>query len=109
MPPRKYTVPRPATIVDSSEPKPRKPMARPTGVSDTGWRVDVQRREAVTTDRRRRLDAKRVRDATASATVDQEEASRAGMMNPHGHKPQAAWRRRHDVASPANLSPPMPP
>ncbi|KAE8775027.1 hypothetical protein D1007_52524 [Hordeum vulgare] len=77
---KKYAFPRPANAVDSNQPKHRKPrklMPKPTGVSHVEWRVDVQRREAVTTDRRRRLDAKKIRDA----------ASCTGMMNPPGCNP----------------------
>ncbi|KAE8766678.1 putative methionyl-tRNA synthetase [Hordeum vulgare] len=113
MPPKKYTFPRPANVVDSSQPKQRKsrkPMPRPTGVSDAEWGTYVQRREAVTTDWRRRLDAKKTRDATeaAAAVVDEEEVSRAGMMNMRGRNPQAACRGRQGVPS-ATISPTMPP
>ncbi|KAE8816667.1 hypothetical protein D1007_05679 [Hordeum vulgare] len=108
---KKYTFPRPATAADSSQlkqRKPRKSMPRPSGASDAELRAEVARRETVTTDRRRRLDAKKIRDVAAAATVDQEEASRGGMMNPPGHNPHAAWRGRQGVA-PATLSPTMPP
>ncbi|KAE8808581.1 hypothetical protein D1007_14970 [Hordeum vulgare] len=70
-------------------------MPRPAGVSDAKWKADVQRREAVTTDWRRRLDAEKIRDAeaaAAAASVDQEEVSHEGMMNPPGRNTQAAWR-----------------
>ncbi|KAE8788126.1 hypothetical protein D1007_37818 [Hordeum vulgare] len=94
MPPKKYTVPRPSTSADSSQPKQRKPAARPSGISDVGVEADVQRREAVTVGRRKRLDARRIRDAAAVALeLDQEEA-RAGMMNPPDCNPQTAWRCR---------------
>ncbi|KAE8780444.1 hypothetical protein D1007_46410 [Hordeum vulgare] len=76
MPPnKKYTFPHPATTIDSSQPKQRKPMPRPAGVSNDEWKADVQHREAVITDRQRRLDAKKIRDAAeaAAAAVDQEE------------------------------------
>ncbi|KAE8786206.1 hypothetical protein D1007_39991 [Hordeum vulgare] len=106
-PEKKYTFHRPAIAIDSSQPKQRKPMARPAGISDAEWRADVQLREAVTTDRRRRLDAKKIMDATV--TVVDEEVSCTGMMNPPGRNPQAAWRGRQGVASSANLSPLMPP
>ncbi|KAE8805237.1 putative cysteine-rich receptor-like protein kinase 20 [Hordeum vulgare] len=94
MPPKKYTFPRLATAADSSQPKQmksRKPIPMPAGVSDAKWRVDVQSREATTKNLLRRLDAKRIRDAAAAAaaTVDQEEASCVGMMNPPGRNPQA--------------------
>ena len=107
MPPKKeYTFPRPASAVDSSQAKQRKPMPRPAGVSDAEWKAEVQRRESVTTDRRRRLNAKKIKDAAA---VDEEEVSRAGMMNPLDRNQQTTWRGRHGVASPTNLSPLMPP
>ncbi|KAE8807091.1 hypothetical protein D1007_16635 [Hordeum vulgare] len=67
MPPKKYIVPRPAIAADFTQPKERKPrksMPRQAGISDAEWRVDASRREAVITDRWRRLDAKRIRDAT---------------------------------------------
>ncbi|KAE8768441.1 putative methionyl-tRNA synthetase [Hordeum vulgare] len=60
------------------------------------------------------LDAKKISGATKAGTaavaaaVDQEEAFRAGMMNPPSRNPQAAWRGRQDVAS-ATLSLTMPP
>ncbi|KAE8819784.1 putative methionyl-tRNA synthetase [Hordeum vulgare] len=38
-------------------------MPRPAGISEAEWRADVQGREAVTTDRRRRLGVKKIRDA----------------------------------------------
>ncbi|KAE8790513.1 putative methionyl-tRNA synthetase [Hordeum vulgare] len=44
-----------------------------------------------------------------TVAVDQEDASRAGMMNPPSRNPQAAWRGRQGVASLANLSTTMPP
>ncbi|KAE8799945.1 hypothetical protein D1007_24565 [Hordeum vulgare] len=79
-------------------------MPRPAGVSDTEWRADVLRQEAVTTDWWRRLNAKNIRDAAeAAAAVDQEDASYAGMMNPPGRNPWAAWRGREGIA-PATLS-----
>ncbi|KAE8801324.1 hypothetical protein D1007_23019 [Hordeum vulgare] len=66
--PKKYTFPRPATTVDSIQPKQRKLMPRPASVLNTEQRTDIQCREAVTTDQRRGLDAKKIRDA-ADATV----------------------------------------
>ncbi|KAE8814511.1 hypothetical protein D1007_08022 [Hordeum vulgare] len=87
---KKYTFPSPATTADSSQPKHRKLMPKPTGVSDVEWSADVQRREAVTTDKWRRLDAKKIRDAAVA--VDQGEASCAGMMNLPDHNLHAAWR-----------------
>ncbi|KAE8812725.1 hypothetical protein D1007_10214 [Hordeum vulgare] len=95
---KKYTFPRPASTVDSSQPKQRKPMTRLAGISDAEWRADVQRREAVTTNWQRRLDAKRIRGAVEAAAmaaaVDQEEASRTRMMKLHGGNSHAAWRGR---------------
>ncbi|KAE8774458.1 D-2-hydroxyglutarate dehydrogenase, mitochondrial [Hordeum vulgare] len=116
MPPKEYTFPRPASTADSIQSKPRKPrktMPRSAGVSDAEWRADVQRPEAVTTDRQRGLDAKRINDteatvAAAAAMVDQEEVSRAGMMNPPGRNSQAAWRGLQGVA-PATHSSTMSP
>ncbi|KAE8809388.1 hypothetical protein D1007_14067 [Hordeum vulgare] len=90
MPPKKYTVPCPASAAGSTQPKQRQPMARPIGISDTEWWANVSGREAVTTDRRRRLYAKRARYAAAATAVNQEEASRAGMMSSLGRNPQAA-------------------
>ncbi|KAE8812764.1 hypothetical protein D1007_10092 [Hordeum vulgare] len=85
-------------------------MARLPSISDIEWGADVQHREAVTADRQRRLDARRIRDAAAAATaaleLDQEEA-RAGMMNLPGLNPQAAWRCRQGAS--VALSPMMPP
>ncbi|KAE8819060.1 hypothetical protein D1007_03041 [Hordeum vulgare] len=98
MSPKKYTFPRPAIAADASQPKqrkPKKPMPRPVGVSDAKWRAEVAHRETVTADRRRRLDAKKIRDTAEAATdvaVDQEEVSRARMMNPFGRNSHAAWR-----------------
>ncbi|KAE8767283.1 hypothetical protein D1007_61389 [Hordeum vulgare] len=89
-------------------------MPRSAGVSDAEGRANVQRREAVTIDRRKRLNAKKIRDAEAAATgvsaaaVDQEEVSRAGMMNPPGHNSQDAWRSLQGVA-PATHSTTMSP
>ncbi|KAE8767398.1 hypothetical protein D1007_61249 [Hordeum vulgare] len=91
MPPKKkYTFPHPATIADSSQPKQwklRKSMPKPAGILDAEWRADVQHREAVTTDRRRSLDSKKIRDTVAAVAVHQEEVSHAGMMNPPGFHP----------------------
>ncbi|KAE8818648.1 putative methionyl-tRNA synthetase [Hordeum vulgare] len=105
LPKKEYTFPRPASAVDSSQAKQRKPMPRPAGISDAEWKAEVQRRESVTTDRRRRLNAKKIKDAAA---VNEEEVSRAGMMNPRGRRPQAALTGLQGVA-PATLSPTMPP
>ncbi|KAE8795043.1 putative methionyl-tRNA synthetase [Hordeum vulgare] len=108
MPPKKYS-PRPTVVADSTQLKPRKPMARPSGVSNGEWRADVQRREAVTADRWNTLIAKKARDATTVAVAKQGEASRAGMMNPPGHYPESVWGSQQSVASPANFSLLLPP
>ena len=106
MPPKKYSGPRPVATADSTQPKQRTlraPQAKPSGVSNAEWRAEVQRREAVTTDRRNRLNAKK---AKAAAAVEQAEASRAGMMNPPGHGPQATWGSQCVAGQ---LLPPPPP
>ncbi|KAE8795894.1 hypothetical protein D1007_29169 [Hordeum vulgare] len=75
MPLKKYTIPRTATVADSTQlkqSKPRKSMARLVGISDIEWTADVHHREAVTTDPRRRLDAKRTKDVAAAVAIDQE-------------------------------------
>ncbi|KAE8784607.1 hypothetical protein D1007_30831 [Hordeum vulgare] len=95
MPPKKkYTFPRHTITTDSSQPKQRKPMPRQAGVFGAEWRAKVTRWEAVTTDQHRRLNTKKIRDVVAAAVVDQEEASRAGMMNPPDCNQQTAWRGR---------------
>ena len=80
-------------------------MPRPPGLTNAQWKADVDRRAAVTTDRRNRLNTKKATDAVA----EQEEASRAGMVNlppqPAGQYPQGAWGSQQSVASPANFSP----
>ena len=72
-------------------------------MSNADWKADVQHREAVTTDRRNRANAKKARDraALAAAAVakradraaEQAEAARAGMMNPPAvsHAQYAPW------------------
>ncbi|KAE8796288.1 putative methionyl-tRNA synthetase [Hordeum vulgare] len=96
---KKYTFPRPASAADSIQPKQRKPMPRPADAPDAEWRAGVQRREAVRTDRRSRLDAKKIKYVEVAAeAADQEEVSRAGMMNSPGRNSQAAWRRLQGVA-----------
>ncbi|KAI4966472.1 hypothetical protein ZWY2020_040835 [Hordeum vulgare] len=59
---------------------------------------------------RRRLDAKKTEGPSkaVAAVVDEEEVSRAGMMNMRGRNPQAACRGRQGVPS-ATISPTMPP
>ncbi|KAE8795578.1 putative methionyl-tRNA synthetase [Hordeum vulgare] len=84
-------------------------MARPSDVSNAVWNADVQRREAVTTDRRNRLIAKKARDMTAAAVADQGEVPRAGMMDPPNHYPQAVWGSQQRVTSSTNFSLSLPP
>ena len=104
MPPKKYVVPRAAATATASvaQPKQRKPRAppsKPPGMSNADWRVELQRREVITADRRNRALAKKARDnaahaaaAAAAASADQAEAeaTRAGMMNPPGNHAQYA-------------------
>ena len=52
--------------------------SKPPGMSNADWKAEVQRREAVTTDRRNRLNAKKDWDVAAAAEAEQAEASRAG-------------------------------
>ena len=98
MPPKKYVRLRP-----------RAPLSKPPGMTNAEWKADVERREAVTADRRNR--AKKAREkaahAAAMATVEhaaeQAEAARAAMMNPPGGHPYAAWSQQ-SVGSPAGFS-----
>nr|XP_045086383.1 proline-rich protein 36-like [Aegilops tauschii subsp. strangulata] len=116
MAPKRYVVPRAAATATASvaQPKQRKPRAppsKPPGMTNADWRVEVQRREAITTDRRNRALAKKARDnaahaaagaAATAASADQAEAeaTRAGMMNPPGnHAPYAPWGQQ-GVGSP---------
>ncbi|XBH66423.1 hypothetical protein VPH35_094931 [Triticum aestivum] len=111
MPPKKYVVPRAAATVTASvaQPKPRKPRAppsKPPGMPNAEWRAEVQRREAVTADRRNRAIAKKARDnaaraAAAAADQAEAEASRAGMMNPPGSHAQYAPWGQQSVGSPS--------
>ena len=113
MAPKKYVVPRAAATATASvdQPKQRKPRAppsKPPGMTNADWRVEVQRQEAVTVDRRNRALAKKARDNAARATAGaaaadqaEAEASRAGMMNPPGnHAPYAPWGQQ-GVGSPS--------
>nr|XP_045088732.1 uncharacterized protein LOC123497030 [Aegilops tauschii subsp. strangulata] len=110
MPPKKYVVPRAAATATASvaQPKQRKPRAppsKPPGMSNAEWRAEVQRREAVTADRRNRAIAKKARDnaarAAAAAASAEAEATRAGMMNPPGsHALYAPWGQQ-GVGSPS--------
>ncbi|KAE8775336.1 putative methionyl-tRNA synthetase [Hordeum vulgare] len=108
MPPKRYSAPRPTAVADSTQSKPRKSMARPSGVSNVVWNAYVQRREAVTTDRQNSLIAKKARDVAATV-AEQGEAPRAGMKNAPGHYPHVAWRSHQSVASSTNFSSPLPP
>ena len=54
---KKYAMPRAAAtatgaVAQPKQRKPRAPPSKPPGLSNAEWRVEVQRREAVTTDRR---------------------------------------------------------
>ena len=65
MPPKKYVMPRTATDSTAAaaplkQRKLRAPLAKPPGMSNTEWKANVERREAVTADRRNR--AKKVRE-----------------------------------------------
>ena len=103
MAPKKYVVPRAAATATASvaQPKQRKPRAppiKPPGMSNAEWRAEVQRREAVTADRRNRAIAKKAGDkaarpaAAASADQIEAEAARAGVMKPPGSQAQyAPW------------------
>nr|XP_020151135.1 uncharacterized protein LOC109736322 [Aegilops tauschii subsp. strangulata] len=109
MPPKKYVVPRAAATATASvaQPKQRKPRAppsKPPGMSNAEWRAEVQRREAVTADRRNRAIAKKARDnaarAAAAAAAAEAEATRTGMMNPPGSHAQYAPWGQQGVGSP---------
>ena len=86
-------------------------MPRPRGLTNAQWKAGVDRRVAVTNDRRNRLNVKKASDMAAA----QEETSRAGMANERqllppqqaGQYPQGAWGSKQSVASPANLSLPV--
>ncbi|XBI53787.1 hypothetical protein VPH35_035951 [Triticum aestivum] len=102
MPPKKYVVPRAAATATASvaqpkQRKPRAPSSKPPGMTNAEWRAEVQRREAVTADRRNRAIAKKARDnvaraAAASADQAEAEATRAGMRNPpSSHVQHAPW------------------
>nr|XP_020151697.1 nascent polypeptide-associated complex subunit alpha, muscle-specific form-like [Aegilops tauschii subsp. strangulata] len=75
------------------------------GMSNAEWRAEVQRREAVTADRRNRAIAKKARDnaarAAAAAASAEAEATRAGMMNPPGSHAQYAPWGQQGVGSPS--------
>nr|XP_020174313.1 actin cytoskeleton-regulatory complex protein PAN1-like [Aegilops tauschii subsp. strangulata] len=107
MPPKKYLPPRAVTastaaVAQPKQRKPRAPPSKPPDMSNADWRAEVQRREAVTTDRRNRANAKKARDSAALAaaaaadqaerSAEQAEAARLGMMNPSGgHAQYAPW------------------
>nr|XP_020168005.1 uncharacterized protein LOC109753517 [Aegilops tauschii subsp. strangulata] len=119
MSPKKYVIPRAATSVTATvaQPKKRKlraPPSKPPGMSNADWRAEVQRREAVTADRRNRALAKKARDnaarAAAAATDQAEaEAARVGMMNPPGgHAQYAPWSQQSVGSSAGFLLSPQP-
>ena len=104
MPPKKYVMPRAATDPAAAAPpkqrKPRAPLSKPPGMTNAEWKADVERREAVTADRRNRAKKARERAALAAAaaaeqaerSAEQAEAARVGMMNPPGvHGQYAPW------------------
>ena len=119
MPLKKYIAPRMAATATASvaQPKQRKPRAppiKPPGMSNVEWMAEVQRREAVTADRRNRAITKKARDnaacAAAAASADQTEAeaTRAGMMNPpESHAQYAPWGQQ-GVGSPQPWGSPSP-
>ena len=74
-------------------------------MSNTEWKADVERREAVTADRRNRAKKAREKAAhvAAAAAAKQAEAARAAMMNPPGGHSYAAWSQQ-SVGSPAGFS-----
>ncbi|XP_020193119.1 uncharacterized protein [Aegilops tauschii subsp. strangulata] len=103
-----------AAVAQPKQRKQRAPPSKPPGMSNADWRVEVQRREAVTTDQRNRANAKKARDSaalTAAAvaeqaerSAEQAEAACAGMMNPpSGHGPYAPWSKQ-SVGSPDGFS-----
>ncbi|XBH56632.1 hypothetical protein VPH35_078415 [Triticum aestivum] len=112
MPPKKYVIPRAATtatvsVAQPKQRKPRVPPSKPPGMTNAEWRAEVQRREAVTADRRNRAIAKKARDnaaCAAAADQDEAEATRVGMMNPPGgHAQYAPWSQQ-SVGSPSGFS-----
>ncbi|XP_048565776.1 uncharacterized protein LOC125545785 [Triticum urartu] len=112
MPPKKYAMPRAAATTTGTvaQPKQRKPMAppsKPPGMSSAEWRVEVQRRDAVTTDRRNRAIAKKARDNAARAAASSSSVDHAGMMNPSAvsHAQYAPWGQQ-GVGSPWGSSSP---
>nr|XP_020181262.1 vegetative cell wall protein gp1-like [Aegilops tauschii subsp. strangulata] len=117
MPPKKYVLPRAATastaaVAQPKQRQPRAPPSKPPGMSNADSRAEVQRREAVTIDRRNRANAKKARDSAALAaaayqaelSAEQAEAACVGMMNPPGgHAQYAPWSQQ-SVGSPAGFS-----
>ena len=71
-------------------------------MTNTEWKADVERWEAITADRRNRAREK-VAHAAAAAAAEQAEAARAAMMNPPGGHSYAAWSQQ-SVGSPAGFS-----
>ena len=70
-------------------------------MSSAEWRVKVQRRDKVTTDRRNRTIAKKARDNAARAATSSSSVDHAGMMNPPvvSHAQYAPWGQQ-GVGSP---------
>ncbi|XP_073357368.1 uncharacterized protein [Aegilops tauschii subsp. strangulata] len=111
MPPKKYVVPRAAATATASvaqpkQRKPRAPLSKPPGMTNAEWRAEVQRREAVTANRRNRAITKKARDnaaraAAVSADQAEAEATRVGMRNPPGSHAQYAPWGQQGVGSPS--------
>ncbi|XBI11489.1 hypothetical protein VPH35_138543 [Triticum aestivum] len=111
MPPKKYVIPRAAatataSVAQPNKSKPRAPPSKPPDMTNAEWRAEVQRREAITADRRNRAIAKKARDnaaraAAASADQAEAEATRIGMMNPPGSHAQYAPWSQQGVGSPS--------
>ena len=97
MPPKMYAMPRAAAtaigaVVQPKKRKPRAPPSKPPGLSNAEWRVEVQRRDAVTADRRNRAIAKKARDNAARAAASSSSVDQAGMNPPVvSHAQYAPW------------------
>ena len=103
------------TTAAAAQPKQRKqraPPSKPPGMTNADWKAEVQRREAVTADRRNRAKKARERAALAAMeeaeqaerSAEQAEAARVGMMNPPGgHGPHVPWSQQ-SVGSSAGFS-----
>ncbi|XBI26317.1 hypothetical protein VPH35_051063 [Triticum aestivum] len=88
MPPKKYSMPRAAATATGAvtQPKQRKPRAPPTKPPGL-WRVEVQRREVVTADRRNRRIAKKARDNAARAAAASSSAEAPVVSHAHQYAP----------------------